>query len=124
MYPDKSTPRILQQQQPSREGGDRGQQQSGSTDFQPKPQAGAEPQSEPKPASQPGGEAKAGGDRPQQMGEGSYEATRDYQKNIGEYMDKADVASDAEAAKPRSEEEARQLKAAEREGRSHSKGEH
>jgi hypothetical protein len=104
MDTDKSVPRILQQQQPSREGGDRSQQQAGSTDFQPKPQAG--------------------GEKPQQqMGEGSYEATRDYQKDIGEYMDKADVASDAEAAKPRSAEEARELEQAERDGRSHSKGE-
>ena len=59
----------------------------------------------------------------QQMGEGSYEATRDYQKNIKGYLDKADVEADAEAAKPRSETEARELDDAEREGRSHSKGE-
>lgn len=59
----------------------------------------------------------------QQMGEGSYEATRDYQKNIGEYLKKADVEADAEAAKPHSEEEAQEMKKAEEEGRSHSKGE-
>ena len=38
-------------------------------------------------------------------------------------MKKADVEADAEAAKPRSEQEARDLKQAEEEGRSHSKGE-
>jgi hypothetical protein len=102
MYPeDKSVPRILQQQQPSRDS-DPAQQQQGSTEFQ----------SKTKPAGQ------------QQMGEGSYEATRDYQKDIGEYLEKADVEADAENAKPKSEAEARELEQAEREGKSHSKGEH
>ena len=101
----KSTSRILQQQPPRISDP---QQQSGSSDFQPRPQA--------QPGQQPKGE--------QQMGEGSYEATRDYQKNIKEYLKDANVASDAEAAKPRSEQEARELDEAEKEGRSHSKGEH
>jgi hypothetical protein len=57
------------------------------------------------------------------MGEGSYEATRDYQKNIKEYLKDADVGADAEAAKPRSDQEAREMDEAEKEGRSHSKGE-
>ncbi len=84
-------------------------------------------QSTPKSASAPqsGKTAEAGADRaqaaPQQMGEGSYEATRDYQKNIGEYMKKADIDADAKAAKPRSEQEARELKRAEEEGLSHAK---
>jgi hypothetical protein len=56
-------------------------------------------------------------------GEGSYTATRDYQKNIKEYLDKADVEADAEASRPRSDSEARDLEQAEREGKSHSKGE-
>jgi len=56
-------------------------------------------------------------------GEGSYSASRDYQKNIKEYLDKADVQADAEKARPRSESEARELDEAEREGKSHSKGE-
>jgi hypothetical protein len=98
MASDKQpVPRILQQQ-PSAQS-DPDQQRSGSTDFQPRPEG------------------------KQQMGEGSYEATRDYQKDIKEYLDKADVEADAEQAKPRSEEEARELERAEREGRSHSKGE-
>ena len=59
----------------------------------------------------------------QQIGEGSYEASRDYKQRAEEYMKKADVEADAEAAKPRSEQEARDLKQAEEEGRSHSKGE-
>lgn len=100
MSTSKSTPRILQQQ-PAR-GSDPKQQQSGSSEFQPKP------------AAQKGG---------QQMGEGSYEATRDYQDRTKEYLKKADVEADAQAAKPRSEQEAREMEKAEEEGRSHSKGE-
>lgn len=101
MAESKSTSRILQQQ-PPRSDDPQQQQQSGSGEF------------EPKPAAQQGGK---------QMGEGSYEATRDYQKNIKEYLKDADVEADAQAAKPRSEQEARELDEAEKEGRSHSKGE-
>ena len=101
MASDKPLPRILQQQ-PTRESDPQQQQQSGGTDFQSH------------------GTAQQG----QVEGEGSYTATRDYQKNIKEYLKDADVQADAEQAKPRSEEEARELEEAEREGRSHSKGEH
>lgn len=87
-----------QQQQPQRDSTAQQQQQSGSTEFQPQAQQGVE-------------------------GEGSYEATRQYQKRIGEYLDKADVERDAENAKPRSEQERREMEQAEREGQSHSKGE-
>lgn len=99
MSTDKSVPRILQQQ-PTRPS-DPQQQRSGAPDFQ---------------GENPGASNGT-------VGEGSYEATRDYQKNIKGYLDKADVEADAEAAKPRSESEARELDEAEREGRSHSKGE-
>jgi hypothetical protein len=102
------TPRILQQQ-PARDS-DPQQQRAGATDFQQQAQA-------------QGGQQQAQGGGQQQMGEGSYEATRDYQKNIKDYLDKADVQSDAEASKPRSESEAREMEEAEREGRSHAKGE-
>ena len=57
------------------------------------------------------------------MGEGSYEGTREYKERTERYLEKADVEADAEKAKPRSEQEARELKQAEDEGRSHSKGE-
>ncbi len=77
------------------------QQQSGSREYQDKPGA------------------KGG----QEMGEGSYEATRDYEKNIHDYLKNADVEADAKAAEPKSEQEAREMDEAEREGRSHSKGE-
>lgn len=56
-----------------------------------------------------------------QIGEGSYEATRDYQKSINTYLKDADVASDAQAAQPADKDEARELKRAEEEGKSHSK---
>jgi hypothetical protein len=101
MQQDNSRP-TLQQQQPAQHG-DRQQQQSGSTEFQQKPQA------------QQGGS--------QVEGEGSYSATRNYQKDIGEYLKDADVEKDMEASKPRSEDEARQMEDAEREGKAHSKGE-
>ena len=97
MFP-KSTPRL--QQQPPRHS-DPQQQQAGSSDFQPKPEG-----------------------KPQQMGEGSYEGTREYQQRTQDYLKKADVEADAEKAKPRSAEEARELEQAEEEGKSHSKGEH
>jgi hypothetical protein len=100
MTNDKSAPRSLQQQ-PQRES-DPQQQRAGDTDFQSR------------------GQAQGG----QVEGEGSYSASRDYQKNIKEYLEKADVQADAENAKPRSESEARALEQAEREGKSHSKGEH
>jgi hypothetical protein len=95
---DKSAPRSLQQQ--PRRDSDPQQQRSGATDFQSRPEG-----------------------QDQVEGEGSYSATREYQKNIKEYLEKADVESDAEAAKPRSESEARELDEAERAARSHSKGE-
>lgn len=94
------TPRILQQQ-PERDS-DREQQQSGSTDFQ--------------------GESKPQG-RQQEIGEGSYEGTREYNKRTEEYLKTHDVEKDAQAAKPKSEQEARDMERAEQEGKSHSKGE-
>ena len=101
MSSEKPVPRILQQSEP---GAEQRPEQAGSSDA----------------GSRPG--AQSGGQ--QDIGEGSYEATRDYQKNIGEYLKKGDVEKDAQAAKPRSEQEARELNEAEQEGKSHSKGEH
>lgn len=102
MNPDNAKSRGLQQQQPA-EHGSVEQQQSGSTDLQQRPGA------------QQGSRVE---------GEGSYTAARDYQKDIQEYLDKGAVERDAAAAKPRSESEAREMEQAEREGQSHSKGEH
>jgi hypothetical protein len=97
MFP-RSTPRVLQQQPPRHS--DPQQQQAGSSDFQPKP-AGKQ----------------------QQMGEGSYEGTREYNERTKEYLKKADVDADAKASQPRSADEAREMEKAEEEGKSHSKGE-
>ena len=58
---------------------------------------------------------------PKQIGEGSYEGTRDYQESVKSYLEQADVAADAQAAHPANDSEAASLKQAEREGLSHSK---
>ena len=91
------TPRILQQQ-PVRQS-DREQQQQGSTDFQ-----------NDKPAA-----------KEQQMGEGSYEGTRGYNKRTEEFLKTHDVEKEAGKAKPQSEQEARDIEQAEEEGKSHAK---
>ncbi len=98
--------RRTQQQQPARDRIAQQQQMAGSTEFQ------------------PGGQQQGGaGDKPQQMGEGSYEGARDYKERTERYIDKGTVERDAEAAKPRSEQEAREMQDAEEEGKSHSRGE-
>jgi hypothetical protein len=94
------------QQQPRRFSDRQQQQSSGSREFQPRKSQ----------SPQPSDERPAG-----QMGEGSYEGARDYQDNIKSYLKKADVESDAKAAKPDSPAQAAELKKAEEEGKSHSK---
>jgi hypothetical protein len=96
-----------QEQQPSRPANRQQQQNASSPEFQSK-----SPEKD-------GQNAAAKGDK--QMGEGSYEATRDYQDNIKSYLDKADVKADAAAAKPASKQEADELKKAEDAGLSHTK---
>jgi hypothetical protein len=63
----------------------------------------------------------AGKDSPQQIGEGSYEGTRNYRKSIDTYLEEADVAADAKAAKPADAAQAEELRRAEEKGRAHSK---
>ena len=92
------------QQQPLRIMDRQQQQSSGTPEFQPRAQQ------------------QGGGDKPSQMGEGSYEGSRDYQNNIESYLKTANVSSDAKAAKPTTQKEADELKDAEEEGLSHSKG--
>ena len=106
MFIRKPMQHVLQQQPPR--GRDPQQEQSGSGQSQNNEPAATQP---------------AADGHEQQMGEGSYEGTRKYQERTQEYLKKADVEADAEAAKPRSEQEARDLEKAEQEGRSHSKGE-
>lgn len=64
--------------------------------------------------SQPSGE---GG----QYGEGNYKATRDYNAGVKEHMEKHDIEREARDAAPRSEEEARAMEQAEKEGKSKSR---
>ena len=56
-----------------------------------------------------------------QIGEGSYEGSREYGESMKAYLETADVEADGEAAQPASPEEAEQLKKAEQEGLAHSK---
>jgi hypothetical protein len=100
MSPSNSVPRILQQQ--PNQPGDPKQEQPNSNELEQKPE---------------------GRQGEQEMGEGSYEGTREYNRRTQEYLKRADVEADAQAAKPRSQDEAREMKQAEDEGRSHSKGE-
>lgn len=58
----------------------------------------------------------------QQHGEGNYKATRDYNKGLEEHMKHHDIEREAREAEPKSEEEARQMEEAEREGRKRAKG--
>ena len=58
----------------------------------------------------------------QQYGEGNYKATRDYNRGLKDHVEHHDIEKDARDAAPRSEEEAREMEEAEREGRSRAKG--
>ena len=104
--PQAATVRPLQQQ--AQRPDNRQQQQSGSTpEFQPRQPQAQTPEKPGKPA--------------QQMGEGSYEGTRDYQENIQLYLDKGYMKSDAEDARPETAKIAEELKKAEDEALSHTK---
>ena len=62
----------------------------------------------------------AGGGK--QSGEGSYKATRDYDRGVKEHLRTHDVEREARDAAPRSEEEARQMEQAEELGRKKAEG--
>ena len=101
------SPSGLQQQQPQRFSDRHQQQISGSGEFQPRrPRAS---------------ESKDDQDKNRQVGESSYEGTRDYQQGIESYLKRADVKSDARAAKPDNNKEAAELEQAEKEGLSHTR---
>ena len=53
----------------------------------------------------------------EQMGEGSYSGTRDYQKSVKAYLENADVEKDAREAAPDNAVEALELEKAEAAGR-------
>lgn len=56
-------------------------------------------------------------------GEGNYKATRDYNERTKDFIDSGKVDEAAERSKPKSDEEAREMREAEEAGKSHSKGE-
>lgn len=60
---------------------------------------------------------------PDLQGEGNYDATRRYDKSARDFAKSGKVDEAARAAEPKSEQEAEELRRAEREGKSHSKGE-
>ena len=80
-------------------------------------------QQKPAPSSTPSpqSEDKSTAPKLQQMGEGSYEGTRDYQEGVQNYLANANVAADAQAARPADDAEGAELKDAEQDGLSHSK---
>ena len=59
----------------------------------------------------------------QVQGEGDYEATRRYRKRTEEFLENNDVEKAAIRAEPETTAEARELEAAEQEGKSRAKGE-
>ena len=56
-------------------------------------------------------------------GEGNYKATRDYNEATKKFIDSGKVDEAAHKAKPKNDQEARELREAEQSGKSHSKGE-
>ena len=101
------SPSGLQQQQPQRFSDRHQQQISGAGESRPRGPRAAQSKIDP--------------NKGKQIGEGSYEGARDYQQGIKSYLNKADVASDARAAKPDNNKEAAELEQAEKEALSHTK---
>jgi len=60
-------------------------------------------------------------DKPNNQGEGDYEAARRYRKEVKDFVDKADIDKAAQEAAPHSPDEQREMDEAERTGRAHSK---
>ena len=56
-------------------------------------------------------------------GEGNYKATREYDERTKKFIDSGKVDEAAQKAKPKDQQEARELEKAEQEGKSHAKGE-
>ena len=56
-------------------------------------------------------------------GEGNYKATRDYNKRTQDFVGSGKVDEAADKAKPKNDQEAREMERAEEVGKSHSKGE-
>ena len=58
----------------------------------------------------------------QQYGEGNYKATRDYNRGLKDHVENHDIEKEARDAAPKSDEEAKDMEDAEREGASRAKG--
>ena len=56
-------------------------------------------------------------------GEGNYKAAREYDERTKKFIDSGKVDEAAQKAKPKDQQEARELEKAEQEGKSHAKGE-
>ena len=76
-----------------------------------------------KPSPNPSAMPSTPGNAPQDQedGEGSYSATRDYQKSVKNYLATADVEKDARDAAPDNAADARDMEKAEEAGRKHAK---
>ena len=59
----------------------------------------------------------------QQMGEGSYSGTQQYNEGLKKHMNQHDIEKEALDAAPKSEQEAREMDEAERKARGKSRGE-
>lgn len=66
---------------------------------------------------------QAQGGEGQQYGEGNYKATRQYNEGMKEHVENHDIEREARDAAPRTAAEEKELKEAERIGRSKSRGE-
>ena len=75
----------------------------------------------PQPGSQDQQQAQ-GGQGGQQMGEGSYSGTKQYNEGLKKHMNQHDIEKEALDAAPKNDQEAREMEEAERIGRSKAKG--
>jgi hypothetical protein len=66
---------------------------------------------------------KDAGAKPGPYGEGNYEATRKYNEGVKDHVEHHDIDKEAREAAPKSPAEAKEMKDAEREAASRSKGE-
>jgi hypothetical protein len=79
--------------------------------------------SERKGSATPSKPSKRGGDKPGPYGEGNYEATRQYNEHLKEHVENHDIEQEARDAAPRTDYEEREMREAEAEGKSRSRGE-
>ena len=63
------------------------------------------------------------GPKDKEHGEGNYKATQDYNERTKKFIDSGKVDDAAQKAKPKDQQEARDMERAEQAGKSHAKGE-